>query len=814
MANVFVVDTFSQSRPSEESLTFSATMRQMESLTQRVEELSRQAETYFWQTRYNDLAINSLSYERTWLNMLSDVTGIQNAVAGAQKLCWAAYPMLDEILNRLWYVCGIAADYETLGSASTDTVWAEESGPTQTFYQSTVSTACSGLRSLFQQLDAWSKSTREFESIVAIQEQYAGVLETVYERGRALVNQLGPLWAPVICNYTPYVLDTVETRNNAELFFPDTCTVETLDTHRLEVAFWYKNELLPVSELLRIASGNADMDAGEWATELLTWCAAKTQVAGAMNVVYRSQGGLCYLETMMGTNAPSTGVYEILDIGDTLILNNERVDLVASVSNESTSYTNTTFQLRFLRKRKELEDVVDPPQTYVNVQYRADVCDADEDPPTKYMTLDEDQLEQNFSMVFSSSFARHVAPSLTKTSIFPSGKQIIWRQYDKTSVYLKKIYMGDVPVINGDTLMIADIVDAQGIHGSVSSIALSNDGNYVYVGGSFLSVGEDSNYSRLCKFSVADGTIDTVFNPEINGPVDFIVVSGTDLYFGGNFTEVDGVSGFTGLARYQNEVLDESFKPQIDHMGIPYWLEKMVISGTNLYILGTFIMIDGTYGFSGLAKFEDGVLNTTFRPYFNLETGMDISVAGSNLYLTLTGEINGVSGYGGLVKFESDVLNTTFQPQINYHPYSISAIGTSLYLCGMFTEIDNTNGFSGLAKFESDTLNVTFKPQVSLTGNLPIRFVFAFGTDLYIAGSFSEIGYASGFLGLAKFESDVLNLLYQPRFNVANVLSVIPSSTDLYAVGSFFEVNGEVTGSGVKLDEDGILVHCLRNPAP
>ena len=86
-------------------VTFSATISRLLTLLDRVDQLAQQSEQYFWQMRITDLSINSMNFSQGMLGKLTDGTGVENAIEGAQKLCLAAHPMLDEILERIAYIC-------------------------------------------------------------------------------------------------------------------------------------------------------------------------------------------------------------------------------------------------------------------------------------------------------------------------------------------------------------------------------------------------------------------------------------------------------------------------------------------------------------------------------------------------------------------------------------------------------------------------------------------------------------------------------------------------------------------------------------
>src|SRR6185437_5335739 len=78
--------------------------------------------------------------------------------------------------------------------------------------------------------------------------------------------------------------------------------------------------------------------------------------------------------------------------------------------------------------------------------------------------------------------------------------------------------------------------------GEVSTLAAAPGGSAVFVGGQFATV-NGVNVKRLVKLNLADGSIDSTFDPVISGSwVEDSEVLGTDLYIGGAFSAVDGAT--------------------------------------------------------------------------------------------------------------------------------------------------------------------------------------------------------------------------------------------------------------------------------
>jgi hypothetical protein len=78
-------------------------------------------------------------------------------------------------------------------------------------------------------------------------------------------------------------------------------------------------------------------------------------------------------------------------------------------------------------------------------------------------------------------------------------------------------------------------------NGTVYSAALSADGQWIYLGGTFSTVNGVSA-GRLAKVSTSTGAVDRTFNARVNGAVRALQLVGSHLLVGGQFTSIGGLS--------------------------------------------------------------------------------------------------------------------------------------------------------------------------------------------------------------------------------------------------------------------------------
>jgi hypothetical protein len=101
--------------------------------------------------------------------------------------------------------------------------------------------------------------------------------------------------------------------------------------------------------------------------------------------------------------------------------------------------------------------------------------------------------------------------------------------------------------------------------GSANSV--DTDGTFIYVGGSFSSVGGNTAIKRVVKLTAA-GVVVSAFNAVPNSGVNEVVVRGTRLFVGGGFTNVK--SGTTTTTRNALAALDSTSGAVLSTVNVPF----------------------------------------------------------------------------------------------------------------------------------------------------------------------------------------------------------------------------------------------------
>jgi hypothetical protein len=170
--------------------------------------------------------------------------------------------------------------------------------------------------------------------------------------------------------------------------------------------------------------------------------------------------------------------------------------------------------------------------------------------------------------------------------------------------------------------------------------AIAVHGDRVYIGGKFtklknIGTGQYVTRNRIAAFDASSGDLITSFNPNVNGTVRAIAVSGdgSTVYIGGEFTSVDGVarSRVAALDAYGSVV--PGWSPSASST-----VRDLVLVGSDVFLAGTFGKVNNASR-GGLARVDaaTGALNSWKVPtnggrprsIFPAPNGTDLIVAGS-----------------------------------------------------------------------------------------------------------------------------------------------------------------------------------------
>ncbi|KKS93602.1 MAG: hypothetical protein UV70_C0008G0001, partial [Parcubacteria group bacterium GW2011_GWA2_43_13] len=321
---------------------------------------------------------------------------------------------------------------------------------------------------------------------------------------------------------------------------------------------------------------------------------------------------------------------------------------------------------------------------------------------------------------------------------------------------------------------------------SVSALLPSSDGNIVYVGGTFTSIGGATRLS-IAALNASDG-LATSWDPKAAGGQVFeLALSGTTLYLGGSFSTI----GSSVVVRNRIAAIDPStgqaktsFSPLVIGAGQQVHGLVLTADDVSLYVGGNFTTIGGQARTS-LAKVttSDGSIAAWTGNNHGLTTIKDMILSGTTLY---------VAGYGKVLSMDTtqnDTVNWTvaITGGIPSEALSLTLVGTTLYVGGSFTTI------GGQARNRIAALNATTGAVLAWDPNADgiVESIVksANGATLYVGGSFQNIS-STARNRLASFTvADGLITSWNPNMN-GTVLSLALSSSHLYAGGKFTSAGG------------------------
>ncbi|MCL2091952.1 MAG: hypothetical protein FWH11_12280 [Micrococcales bacterium] len=238
------------------------------------------------------------------------------------------------------------------------------------------------------------------------------------------------------------------------------------------------------------------------------------------------------------------------------------------------------------------------------------------------------------------------------------------------------------------------------LDGEVLSMAVSPDGQRLYVGGAFSKV--DGKWRvNIAAFNTADGSLVETFQPVASTKVLALTASNTAVYAGGNFLKVGPKSGATlvdrsylaGFSAADGSVLP--FRADANNAVTSLALTQ---DGSRLVVGGRFSRLGSTM-MAGL-----GSVNPTTGAALSFATNSYVKVGGSVSYIASLA-VDGDSVYGGITAYGGVNTEGVFRAsastgQMDWFAdchgdtYSVFPMGNAVYAASHVHWCQNNGGFA------------------------------------------------------------------------------------------------------------------------
>ena len=329
--------------------------------------------------------------------------------------------------------------------------------------------------------------------------------------------------------------------------------------------------------------------------------------------------------------------------------------------------------------------------------------------------------------------------------------------------------------------------------------ALVVSGSTVYVGGDFTLVGGQVRV-HVAAIDASTGAV-TAWNPEVNGSgtVWSLAVNGTTVYVGGQFSFIGGQFR-NGLAAIDaSSGLATGWDPNPDSQNPPFISEPLVralvVSGSTLYVGGSFSSIGGQPRGSIAALSTVTGAAGAWDPNANRSVAA-LALSGNTLYAS--GGFTGIGGQprNGLAALDvSSGAATPWNPNPDGDVDALAVSGSTVYVGGRFQNIGGQPR-NNIAALEAASGNATAwdpdadQPPSETIEGASIKTLAVSAGTVFAGGWVTMLGGAHrnylAAIDAATGEATVWN----PNAN-GGVDGLLATAGTLYVAGSFTSIGGQ-----------------------
>lgn len=323
----------------------------------------------------------------------------------------------------------------------------------------------------------------------------------------------------------------------------------------------------------------------------------------------------------------------------------------------------------------------------------------------------------------------------------------------------------------------------------VTALALS--GSTLYVGGSFAgtnSIG-GANRNRIAALNVTNGSA-TSWNPDASGAVHALAVSGSTVYAAGDFNGTDSIGGadrnnIAALSATTGSAT--SWDPNANGE-----VNALAVSGSRVYAGGSFNVIGGAARNCIAALGVSTGHATSWDPNANGLVNV-IAVSGSTVYAG--GNFAGANSIGGANRNHIAALSastgnaTGWDPNANGNVFSLALSGPTVYVGGVFSGVNSIGGANRdyLAALDAGTGHATsWNPHA---GGAAATIALS-GSTVYAGGEFSLMNTVPRSHIAAISAATGRPTSWNPGTN-GEVIALAARGSTVYASGDFNMAGGQ-----------------------
>jgi N-acetylneuraminic acid mutarotase len=307
----------------------------------------------------------------------------------------------------------------------------------------------------------------------------------------------------------------------------------------------------------------------------------------------------------------------------------------------------------------------------------------------------------------------------------------------------------------------------EGLNNTVRALAVV--GSDLYVGGLFTQTGDGSltNLGRIARYDTTSGTWHALSHQGLDNAVYDLMVAGRDLYVGGVFDRT-GDGSLTKLGRIARYDTTSDTWHALNRQGLNSTVHALVMEGSNLYVGGEFTSTgDGLLkklGYIARYDTEAGTWHGLNHRGLNSWV-MAMAIVGSDLYVG--GEFNMTADFvlplGKIARYDiiGDTWHTLNNQGLDAFVSALNAVGSDLYVGGGFVQTgDASRSLNRIARYQTTT--GTWHGLRNQGLDAPVYALEVSGDDLYVGGWFAQTRDGALTLGRIARYRDVPYFAYLP----------------------------------------------------